>query len=519
MPADLSLTFGSTTRSTHSRTKTALPSLYNDFPLLPSQDTPTLRGGSPSSTMTVRIPDASPRVPPPLDVDLLSTARMLHRRSSRLSRWLSELQTPSTEVFDLSDVDPVGTRSNPYLAYPHLNMPAIRHDSDDADSIHDYVVVDDDIALECPPEDSLYDQPSHESAPTDLASPRSTIRLINPPHSLRHFHLSRRSVSPHPTTPPASRSPSRISMFHRPSGGDLTSPLASPSYHSRNTSLQTSLPRNFSRSSGASRVSSWRWRPSVLGHFSSASIPDTDVPISSGDLLTDRSRQSMSSSNTCSSITTPTTMSTHDDRESPAPSTPPSKPSSLFGSWRLRSHAVGMVSQPIFKNDHCSASSPSLRPLYPVSSPHLPQRPSSSAAKSGTIRLSFSPKSRQNRAGSLNQIFIEEPDHSQPHVLFAGKHGHRLSLSSLGGQVRQARRKKLVVSGIALNDTTRVEAIQRWCQSFGEIDQITRMPNGDIQISFLKADVADTVCRVRAQVQIPGAGSVHLSWVTGNKRT
>lgn len=102
--------------------------------------------------MTLRRLDASPRVSTLVDATL-------RRRSSRLSRWLSELQlsTPS-DALDLEDVDPVGTRSNPYLAYPHLSLAALRCSFDDADSMHDYVVVDEDIALECSPEGSLYDQ-------------------------------------------------------------------------------------------------------------------------------------------------------------------------------------------------------------------------------------------------------------------------------------------------------------------------------------------------------------------------
>ena len=102
--------------------------------------------------MTLRRLDASPRVSTLVDATL-------RRRSSRLSRWLSELQlsTPS-DALDLEDVDPVGTRSNPYLAYPHLSLAALRCSFDDADSMHDYVVIDEDIALECSPEGSLYDQ-------------------------------------------------------------------------------------------------------------------------------------------------------------------------------------------------------------------------------------------------------------------------------------------------------------------------------------------------------------------------
>lgn len=91
-----------------------------------------------------------------------------------------------------------------------------------------------------------------------------------------------------------------------------------------------------------------------------------------------------------------------------------------------------------------------------------------------------------------------------------------MSLSSIGSQ---SRKKRLVVSGIALNDSTRLEGVQKWCESFGEVDQVTRMPNGDLHVNFRKAEVADMVCRVRARVQIAGVGSVHLSWTYGHKRS
>lgn len=159
----------------------------------------------------------------------------------------------------------------------------------------------------------------------------------------------------------------------------------------------------------------------------------------------------------------------HEDGESPLPSSPPFKPSSLFGSLRVRSQAGAMASQPCFKCDSNSASSPSLWPLHPASAPHLPERRTMapSSLKGGAIRLPFASKSRQNQSGSLDHILIEEPDDSQPRVLFAGKHASRLSLSSLSSPTRQARKKKLVVGGVALNDTRRLDAIQKWCQVRG----------------------------------------------------
>ncbi|KAG8219467.1 hypothetical protein J3R82DRAFT_396 [Butyriboletus roseoflavus] len=389
MPVELthrtSLTFGSTSISAQPKSVTS--NLYNDFTLSiprppcpsPSQDTAIVREGSPSSTMTLRRADASPHVPILVDADLFSTVQppqTLHRRSSCLSRWIMELQTSThSDVPDLSDVDPLSVAAwKTLIAYMtmSLSMKTLR--------------------LECPPEDPVYDQLSHGSAPTDIASPRSTIRLINPPQSLRHFHLLRRSVSPSPRTT-SSRSPSRLSVFHQPSRGNLTSGTSAPSYHSRSTSLQTSLPHNAPQISTA---------------------PHTDARISPADTLTDRSRSrpSISSSTTCSSVTTPTTMSMHEDGESPVPSILPSKPSSLFSSLRVRSQAGGVVSQPCFKSDRISASSPSLRPLYPASAPHLPERQMvlpSSPKGGGTIRLPFASKSRCSRSG-LDTILMEEPE-------------------------------------------------------------------------------------------------------------
>ncbi|KAJ7109994.1 hypothetical protein C8R44DRAFT_269599 [Mycena epipterygia] len=67
----------------------------------------------------------------------------------------------------------------------------------------------------------------------------------------------------------------------------------------------------------------------------------------------------------------------------------------------------------------------------------------------------------------------------------------RVSFSSLG--TRGKRKKKLVISGIAAGDTRKFEAAKRWCESFGEVSQITRMPNDDLHVHYRNADVADTV--------------------------
>lgn len=54
-------------------------------------------------------------------------------------------------------------------------------------------------------------------------------------------------------------------------------------------------------------------------------------------------------------------------------------------------------------------------------------------------------------------------------------------------------------------------------QRFGELNQITRMPNGDLHVDFQRSEVADTVCRLHARVHINGVGSVGLSWYAGKR--
>ncbi|KAG2350855.1 hypothetical protein BDR05DRAFT_869022 [Suillus weaverae] len=199
---------------------------------------------------------------------------------------------------------------------------------------------------------------------------------------------------------------------------------------------------------------------------------------------------------------------------------PPSTPqkSHFFGSLRSHSKKAVTSSLSLFTTETSSSFPTSLS--LPASEPQLSQRPgfpSSLARKSSTIRLPFSPKSKALDS-ALPSIFVEAPDTTRPRIVYTGKsHAPRVSLSSIASQSRSAK-KKLVIGGIAPNDIKRLEAVQKWCQSFGEVDQITRMPNGDLHVNFHKAEVADTVCRVRAKVYIAGVGSVHLSWYSGNKR-
>ncbi|TFK36926.1 hypothetical protein BDQ12DRAFT_667453 [Crucibulum laeve] len=98
----------------------------------------------------------------------------------------------------------------------------------------------------------------------------------------------------------------------------------------------------------------------------------------------------------------------------------------------------------------------------------------------------------------------------------AGGTRSRVTFSSLSSR-NQKKKKKLIISGIGVNEMRKFEGVKRWCETFGEVRQIMRMPNGDLQVDFRLADVADTVCRLRAKVYITGVGSVQLSWCYSSK--
>ncbi|KAI6112506.1 hypothetical protein EDD16DRAFT_1168272 [Pisolithus croceorrhizus] len=486
-----------------------------------SRDGQPRHANSPSGRLARR-KDASARAEDLVDTDPFASLHLpnpsLRRRSSRLSRWLADLpnrsglSTPS-DIDDLSQVEPVGTRCNPYLAYPHLGTMVHGRTCEDDASTHDYVLVDNGEAQSYPADQPVRGKASHEPALSDARGP-PTIRHSNATPSPRNFHLSIRPASPSMSSS-TTRNPSRLSMFHKSSRPESSSKASQMGQHARSSSAQSSPPHACLQ---VPENPTWRWRPSVLGHFQSASVPDNRL-LSPGDATFDRSRPSMSSSTNTFSSTHTTATKIYDDGDSPVPSSAPSKASSIFGSIRSRTDRSRITSQPPSKSDIRTSSSPSAW-SQPRSSLNLPGPPGLSrtiARKASVLRLPFTNKAKPSSHSAATQAVAEEQGSSQPHVLYTSRGGGpRVSLSSISSQ---SRKKRLVISGIALNDSTRLEAVQRWCESFGEVDQVTRMPNGDLHVNFRKAEVADMVCRVRARVQIAGVGSVHLSWTYGHKRS
>ncbi|KAI6047972.1 hypothetical protein EDC04DRAFT_3135665 [Pisolithus marmoratus] len=449
------------------------------------------RANSPPSLLARR-KDASARAEDLVDEDpfasLYSPNPSLCRRSSRLSRWLADLpnrsglSTPS-DIDDFSHVDPVGTRCNPYLAYPHLATAPRSQTCEDTASTHDYVLIDGGEA-----ETWQVDQPVQVKASHRAGARRCNDSTIND---------STLECCP-PTTqfPPLNTSLQLLQCRRRRH-------VIHPDYLCSTSHLaQIPAPRRASTPEATSNP---------------LQVPDNRF-LSPSDNTLDRSRPSMSSSTNTFSSTPTAATKIHDHGDSPIPSSTPSKASSIFGSIRSRADRSRTSSQPPSKSD-IRISSPSAW-SQPRSSLNLPAPQDLSrtiARKASVLRLPFTNKPKPGMHSAANQPVVEEQGSSQPHVLYTSRgSAPRVSLSSISSQPRK---KRLVVSGIALNDSARVQAVQRWCESFGEVDQITRMPNGDLHVNFRKAEVADMVCRVRARVQIAGVGSVQLSWTYRHKRS
>ncbi|PPR07914.1 hypothetical protein CVT24_000636 [Panaeolus cyanescens] len=83
---------------------------------------------------------------------------------------------------------------------------------------------------------------------------------------------------------------------------------------------------------------------------------------------------------------------------------------------------------------------------------------------------------------------------------------------------KKTAKRQLVISGVDVEDVQGYEAVKAWCESLGEVREIKRVANGSLYVDFKKASVAETVCRLQAQVTIKGAGSVSLSWATKSKK-
>ncbi|KAJ7170096.1 hypothetical protein C8R46DRAFT_223332 [Mycena filopes] len=423
------------------------------------------------------------------------------RRSSMLNKWIQDQQQVPTDVVDVEEGPSLprsGTASNPYLAYPELGTPAF-HES--VASINSYDLVEDD---DIPPEDEI--------STTPITTPsRRGSRLLQTPSSFRSFHNPFRSSSPAgslaTSTGTAPRSPSLSLFFPRAPRSSMGS-----AQHTRSSSLSALNILGESHSPQPSSATKSRWRPSVLGHFG---MSPSQTSVAPSDTLHTRSRPSISSNHTYTTTTLTTT-------DGDMPITPPR--SSASESVRARSRSMLKLA------DNASSYSVWSGPSYLDELGEFSRSPlgstrgaTSTMSCDGYIgmpprppRMPLGPKhgSRLAMSNTDPETTVRPTKQdNKPEVAYSSENKNRsiprVSFASLG---TRKRKKRLVISGIAAGDTRKFEAAKRWCESFGEVSQITRMGNDDLHVHFRNADVADTVCRLRAKVYIRGVGSVNLSW-------
>ncbi|KAF8922063.1 hypothetical protein CPB85DRAFT_19005 [Mucidula mucida] len=445
--------------------------------------TPTLRV-TPSNQPRISTKDDLPYTLPEEDpfniTPLFRQPR--RRRSSLFNKWIVDQQTYAStlegipdDIHDAPDSgSTIGSTAHDFLAVPGESRSLNPSANASAVTLKSYDFVED---------TDIPDDPNF--APSTPTHSNRTSRFFSTPPSIKSLHLSFRSSSPRPQTPtPASSTPAHTPT--RPSFFPLMprpgSNKGTHRPHNRSSSLGT-----LSISSSAPRTppTSPRWRPSVLGHFSSPT--GSQVSVQPSDTAYTPSRPSLSSTNTHTS-TTITDITT------------PLSKLSFGDSVRSRSISHGGAFYDLNADELSIASNVALERL-----------PNKKLKKARSSRVPLS---------TTDSNTPSETKPAGPQVAFTsttkGGSVPRVSFSSLSS--RNQKKKKLIVSGIGPNDTRRFEGVKQWCESFGEVSQIMRMPNGDLHVHFRSAEVADTVCRLRAKVFISGVGSVDLSWYAGNKR-
>ncbi|KAG7452373.1 uncharacterized protein BT62DRAFT_300396 [Guyanagaster necrorhizus] len=395
------------------------------------------------------------------------TPLAMQRHSSLFDKWLQEQQRHVTTLEDIPDT-PI-RKSPPAIpvlsSYQYLGYSDPMHPDANGSTVtlnsYDFVE-DDDIPAEA----------------LKSSSPRSA----------RFFQTSRTLFSPRlPST--TTTTPTRTSFLSRVGVGSTSRE------HERSSNLSTlssSVPRSPSK-----------WRPSVLGHFSSqASVPPLENTVYAP------SRPSLSSTIT-------TTVTSTSDLSIPVSQI------SFADSVRFQgvSHSGAFYGLKKESLSSCSSNF-GVDPVKPVVSKKLRKARSNIRVPLSTRYIADANIPTQGDAVGEFGARLLKMNPTSPQIAFSasGKGGTvpRVSFASLS--TCNSKKKKLIIGGIGPNDTRRFQGVQRWCESFGEVSQIIRMPNGDLHVYFRSAEVADTVCRLRAKVYIAGVGSVNLSWYAGNKR-
>ncbi|PCH34011.1 hypothetical protein WOLCODRAFT_135447 [Wolfiporia cocos MD-104 SS10] len=430
---------------------------------------------------------ASPSLPlnaqgstPDDDTTEMNRAAVTHlrRKSSHISRWIDEQHRIST-----TDRSPqqegapfASTQGDAQHTSPQARGASLRDNQSERSLGESFVLVDD-VPRASHRASGLQSLMGRENS-TPRPSPSHTPRTASPrpgqkpfrtASPLRSFHLSFAARRP-PSTLGATRPRSPTHPPARPRhSADAGAPHSrAPSLSSLCALARADRAQTPDPACSRSRAqTAWKLRrPTVIEQAPTASAdgPDAAPP-----------RPSLSSSMTQSSYTS----------YSRASFDGPALPRKLnLGSTRAPSPAL------------FGPTSPSLWSL-PTNASHMDDAPDSEKIiakdrdRASTVRIPLAIKVPTGNGGNV--------------------------AATLGSPRRAKKKRKLVISGIPAGDERRFAAVKQWCESFGEINQIVRVPNGDLHVDFRKAEVADTVCRLQARVYISGVGSVCLSYFTGKK--
>ncbi|THH09609.1 hypothetical protein EW145_g1890 [Phellinidium pouzarii] len=489
-----------------------------------------VNGSSASETVS---PPRTPLLAPPFELARSSNAERVRRRSQRVQLWLAE-QQHLTEGMDVAvsvrDTKASGTPCNPYLAYPGMLSCIARKEGDDRASslllgldsdrvpgtsangpLRSNDVGNTEGALSTM--DHLENNISPPVAPYAASSRNSSLRAPRP--------ISILSISSWRNIPFATSLPRRSSPVSR-ERVDLSAPPQTPkkSLRPRRRSpipetfreldvpniLKSSHTAKSKTSSGTLRVSemprsSVRQRLGNLVRVHASGSSSSESPTSTK--YSDSPRPSTSTS----SATASTSTAVENEMRSDMLNGHGHGPSRLVPKFTISiSKAKRTPPVDLSSPTHSTFSSST----YTISTPSVASQygdvPFSSPSPLPYLSPGFAESSHLSKKRSQSNIFRDRKHNISTSALSTLSIGSIGSIATnIGGRngsvfssSMSAKRKKLV--------------------RFGELRQITRLPNGDLLIDFKCADVADTVCRISARVYIPGVGSVDMSWVSGKKR-
>ncbi|KAI0727829.1 hypothetical protein C8Q72DRAFT_427587 [Fomitopsis betulina] len=416
---------------------------------------------SPSSSISVQATGAGNDSP-----ITMSRPAVTHmgRKSSRIEAWLSEQH----RIVHTNPGDPTPVaKSIPYVVYPEPSGELVRQESVDS-----FVVVSErggsrrssrNASVSTARSPGSTPHPSPPSTPRKLSPFRAGPRRFASPSPLRNFHLSFHSRRPSTSSGVSRAQGSALSAAS--ARGDSSAPRSSSGWPPTRAPLlsEHTEPSEHHASSWLKSPSAWKLKRAMEP---TASAMESDEPQSRPSLSSTVTRSSVTSNAGRTSLETPST-----SRKVPGRAQTPSV---------------------------LSGTSPSLWSL-PTDASHMYDPPDSEKVlardreKAGSIRIPLSLKMPSANTPSFG------------------------SVSAALASPRHKRKRKLIISGIPYGDERRFEAVKKWCESFGEVNAISREPNGHLYVDFRKAEVAETVCRLQARVYIKGVGSVCLSYFTGKK--